>query len=250
MKKIKALILLALTTVLLSGCLYPEEEKVESQVPDVDQLASVQRAVDEFRKETGGLVPIKTREEDTDLFIKYLIDFEKIVPKYLAKAPANAYEKGGLFQYIIWDPENTAEVKLVDLRGPEKIREINMRKIGTGYVAISEQIGENVYSINHEKMGFDEPLTVPSPYSDVQLPIVMTGDGELYIDYSIDLYRVLQDEKSEVVPGEDIRHILYDENPIVPAYSLPYTVDENNEPVFMVVEATEDKVTDTEESAE
>lgn len=234
MKKFQVILMLVLTVFVLSGCLYPEENKVENQVPDVDQLTSVQRAVDDFRKDTGGLVPIKNREEDTDIFIKYLVDFEKIVPKYISKAPANSYEKGGLFQYIIWDPENTAEVKLVDLRGPEKIRDINMRKIGTQYVAIDKAIAQNVYSINYERMGFDEPLTVPSPYSDTQLPIVMTGDGELYIDYSIELNRVLQEKKPDVKSGEDIRHILYDNSPIVPAYSLPYTVDENNEPVFMV----------------
>ena len=33
-------------------------------------------------------------------------------------------------------------------------------------------------------------------------------------------------------PGEDIREILVDNFPVVPAYSLPYTVDENNEPVI------------------
>lgn len=233
MKKWHLFVLLVISAMVLSGCLYPEEKLVQNQVPDVDQLASVQRAVDQYRQDTGGLVPIKTRDQDTDLFIKYLIDFEKIVPKYLSKSPGNAYEQGGIFQYIIWDPENTAEVKLVDLRGAEKIREVNMRKIGTKYVATKEQLADNVFSIDHEKMSFDEPVTVPSPYTGVQLPIVMTGDGELYIDYSIDLYKVLQEEKPNVKPGEDIRHILFDNNPIVPAYSLPYTVNEKNEPVFM-----------------
>lgn len=33
--------------------------------------------------------------------------------------------------------------------------------------------------------------------------------------------------------GEDIRMLLVDAYPVVPAYSLPYTVDENNEPIFM-----------------
>lgn len=233
MKKLQAIVMLSLVTLLLSGCLYPKEELVESQVPAQDQLDAVQKAVDAFRKDTGGLVPIKTRDQDTDVFIKYLIDFEKIVPKYMSKAPANAYENGGPFQYIIWDPENTAQVKLVDLTGAEKMREINLRRVGTEYVAAKEMLATNVFSIDYEKMGYNEPITVPSPYSGVQLPVVLSGDGELYIDYSIDLNRVLQEEKPDVKPGEDIRHILFDNNPIVPAYSLPYTVNEKNEPVFM-----------------
>ena len=31
--------------------------------------------------------------------------------------------------------------------------------------------------IDFEAMGFKEPLTVPSPYSDAILPIVIGGDG-------------------------------------------------------------------------
>ncbi len=82
-------------------------------------------------------------------------------------------------------------------------------------------------------MGFKEPLKVESPYSDAMLPIVVGGDGNFYVDYSIDLNRILQDEKPDVKEGEDIRHLLSDSYPILPAYSLPYTVNEKNEPVFM-----------------
>ncbi|WP_347177880.1 hypothetical protein [Sporosarcina thermotolerans] len=53
------------------------------------------------------------------------------------------------------------------------------------------------------------------------------------MDYSIDLNRILQEKKPNVNEGEDIRHLLSDDFPIVPAYSLPYTVNDQNEPVFM-----------------
>lgn len=82
-------------------------------------------------------------------------------------------------------------------------------------------------------MGFKEPLTVPSPYSDAQLPIVIGGDGEFYVDYSIDLHRILQNENPDVQEGEDIRRLLADEYPVLPAYSLPYTVNSEKEPVFL-----------------
>lgn len=84
---------MAIAAVLLVGCAFPEDQKVANKVPDVDQLAAVQRAVNEFREATGGLVPIKNRDMDTDIYIKYLIDFEKLIPKYIAQTPANAYEK-------------------------------------------------------------------------------------------------------------------------------------------------------------
>ena len=122
-------------------------------MPDADQLAAVQRAVDEYREATGGLVP-KNSELDTDIYIKYLIDFEKLMPKYLAQIPGNAYEKGGIFQYIIWDPENEAKVKLVDLNAAERIREINIQKLSTQYLPIKGAASDNVYQINFEELGY------------------------------------------------------------------------------------------------
>ena len=100
-------------------------------------------------------------------------------------------------------------------------------------VPFKEPVGENVYEIDFEAMGFKEPLTVPSPYSDAFLPIVIGGDGNFYIDYSIDLNRILQEQKPDVKEGDDIRYLLADNYPVLPAYSLPYTVNEENEPIFM-----------------
>ena len=234
MKKLSALLLMATVAVLMVGCVSSEQDKIAKQVPDVDQLTAMQRAVNEYREETGGLVPIKTRDMDTDIYIKYLIDFEKLVPKYITQIPGNAYEKGGIYQYIIWDPENTAEVKLVDLNSAERMREINIRKLGMQYLPIEGAISDNVYQINFEKLGYKSDLTVKSPYSGVELPIFMTGDGELHVDYAIDLNQLLKEDKPDVKPGEDIRQLLVDKYPVVPAYSIPYTVDENGEPTYMM----------------
>lgn len=239
--------MLALATLVLSGCLFPEEEKAESQVPDEVQLASVQKAIEEYQADTG-VLPIKTRDMDTDLFIKYPIDFEKLIPNYLVKSPANSYEQGGLFQYIIWDAEQNPTVKLVDLRSAENIRELKIRFMGTYYPTFKEKIADYVYSIDFEKVGYKEDLTVPSPYSNNLLPIIATTEGEIYIDYSVDLNLFLKENGLTPKPGEDIRMLLVDAYPVVPAYSLPYTVDENNEPVFMYNPAEENKQTVKEES--
>lgn len=234
MKKLSALLLMVVVAVLMVGCAYPEDEKMAKQVPDVDQLVAMQRAVNEYREATGGLVPIKNTDMDTDIYIKYLIDFGKLVPKYITQIPGNAYEKGGIYQYIIWDPENTAEVKLVDLNAAERIREIDIRKMSMKYLPTTGAISDNVYQVNFEKLGYESDVTVKSPYSGTELPIVMTGDGELHVDYSIDLGKLLKEDKPDVKPGEDIRHLLVDKYPVVPAYSVPYTVDENGEPAYMM----------------
>ncbi|MEO4053180.1 hypothetical protein [Solibacillus sp. CAU 1738] len=225
-------IMIVVCAVLLSACMYPEEQRVENQVPDVDQLAAVQRAVEQFQADTG-VLPIKTRDMDTDIFIKYLIDFEKLVPKYIASPPPNSYEKGGIFQYIIWDPEEKPTVKLVDLRAPERIREVKIRFISTTYPQYKDQIAPFIYTINYKNIGYKEEISVPSPYSNNLLPLVVSSEGNIYVDYSMDLYQFIQDNDVKAQPGDDLRLLLVEHYPVVPAYSLPYTVDENNEPVFM-----------------
>lgn len=234
MKKIKLIVMLLVGLVLLAGCNYKNQQQAENLLPYEDQLNVVQDAVDRFREDSGGLLPIKTRDMETDQYIKYPIDFKKIVPSYIGKAPANSYEVGGIYQYVIMDAEENPTVKLVDLRIADTLRDINYRKGINGYGPVAEIIADGVYKLDYKKMGYKQELTVQSPYSDTQLPLVATGDGKVYVDYSIELNRVLQDNKTEVKPGEDIRHLLTDNFPVVPAYSLPYTVDENNEPVFML----------------
>jgi len=233
-------LVLVLTSLVLSGCLFPEDQKAENQVPDELQLEVVQRAVEEFQADTG-VLPIKTRDMETDIFIKYPIDFSKLIPKYMAKSPGNSYEQGGIFQYIIWDPEDNPTVKLVDLRSVEKIRELNIRFLATKYPTYKEQISDYVYTIDFKKIGYDEELTVPSPYSNNQLPLVASTEGDIYVDYSIDLNLFIKENNLTPKPGEDIRMLLVEKYPVVPAYSFPYTVDENNEPVFMFDPSKENK---------
>ena len=201
--------------------------------PYEDQIDTIQKAVDAYKENTGGLLPIKTREEETDLYIKYPIEFSKLVPEYTEKIPSNAYENGGIYQYVLMDVEENPTVKLVDLRTAERIRDLNLRKHINGKLPFKDPVGENVYEIDFKAMGFKEELKVESPYSDSMLPIVVGGDGHFYVDYSIDLNRILQEEKLDVKEGDDIRYLLSDSYPILPAYSLPYTVNEKNEPVFM-----------------
>ena len=232
MKKAMQALLLIISIIVLSGCMYPEELKVENQIPAQDQLDAVQRAINEYKVDTG-VLPIKNRDMDTDIFIKYLIDFEKLVPKYLSAAPANSYEKGGIFQYVIWEAENNPTVKLVDLRTPDKIRDVYARMTVKNYPQYGQAITDYIFTINHKNIGYEEPLTVPSPYTNNTLPLILNSEGKVYVDYSIDLNLFIQEQNLSLTEGEDIRFYLADFYPVLPAYSLPYTVNEHNEPIFM-----------------
>lgn len=233
MKKTLTILFLSLA-VLLSGCGASGDANESGTIPYEDQIDLMQGAVNAFQEESGGLLPIKTREFETDIYIKYPIDFSKIVPIHTEAIPGNAYEKGGIFQYVLVDVETNPTVKLVDLRIAERIRELNVRKnANSGSIPFNEEIGDGVYKIDYEKLGYKQPVTVKSPYSETHLPLVVGGNGKFYIDYSIELNRILVEEKPQVEQGEDIRYLLSEKHPVLPAYSLPYTVNEKNEPIFM-----------------
>lgn len=213
--------------------MFPESERAENQIPYEEQVNDVQNAIEQYQEASGGLLPIKTRDMDVDQYIKYPIDFSKIVPNYLAEIPPNAFETGGIFQYVLIDVEENPTVKLVDLQLAETIRSINVRKSANGGQApIAEIIADNVYRLNYSAMGFSEDQVVISPYSGRNLPLVVTGKGDVYVDYSMDLFTELQEYEGTIEKGQDIRFLLYQDSPIVPAYSLPYTVNEEMEPVF------------------
>lgn len=233
-KKNQTVIFMMMTAVLfLSGCLYPDENRSQNQVPYEDQLQAVQLAVDQFQSEQDGILPIKTKEDDPDIYEKYPVDFSKISPKYMAEPPGNAFESGGIYQYVLVDVETDPTVKLIDLRIAEQIQSMHIRLIAHEYPPFKDTLADNVYSIDFKELGYKEEPYVTSPYSQKPLTFVMSGDGTLYIDYAADLYAVLQETKEKPKSGEDIRSLLVNSSPFVPAYSLPYTVDDQGEPIFM-----------------
>ncbi len=225
-----------LMTVLLAGCLYPQSKLEKNESPNETQLDMVQNSVEKYREQTGGLLPIKTKENDTPIFQKYLIDFNLLKQEHImAELPGNAYENGGIYQYTIITPEDNPRVKLIDLRMTETIRDINVKleiyRNKHLYPPFGEEVADGVYKIDYEKLGFKSPLYVVSPFTKENLPVVMNTEGKLYVDYRIDLNNALEKYDHNYKEGEDIRYLLAENTPFVPAYSLPYTVH-NGVPVF------------------
>ncbi|GGI12241.1 hypothetical protein [Gottfriedia solisilvae] len=235
MKKLLFIVCMCFVVSTLSGCLYPDDQLAQNQIPYEDQLQSVQTAVNKFKENNNGLLPIKNKDMNTPIYLKYPVDFTKLIPSYISDAPGNAYENGGVYQYVLIDAETNPTIKLIDLRIAEKIRDVSLRvqvyKDKNTYPPIKETLSKGVFLLNYKKMGFKEEPFVTSPYSQKNLPIVMGNDGEFYVDYSIDLFEKLNDAK-KMKTGEDIRQILVKDSPILPAYSLPYTI-KDGQPVFL-----------------
>ncbi len=231
--------ILALTIVLLlSGCLYPKNELAQNKVPNEEQLELVQTAIQKYQENTNGLMPIQTKPADTPIFQKYIIDFSVMKENnVLSEIPGNAFENGGIYQYTLITPEENPRVKLIDLRIAEELRRINIKldsyRSKNIYPPFGQEIVKGVYTINYESLGLSSEPYVVSPFSNNNLPIVMDTDGELYVDYRIDLYDALQKYEYQYEEGDDIRLILAENTPFVPAYSLPYTIQEG-EPTFLL----------------
>lgn len=222
---------------LLSGCMFPQEKRAENQIPYEDQLEAVQRAVDQFREDTG-VLPIQTKDENTPIYQKYVIDFRKLMPRYLSEPPGNAFESGGPYQYVLIDPEESAEVKLIDLRIMREIQELQraVRQYIAkhDYAPIAEAIGLGIYRIDEKRLNYHRDPRVESPYHEsTYLPLMIDQYGNVFIDYAIDIHMMLERYDHSFEPGDDVRKILTDHSPIVPAFSVPYTVDEQGDPVFL-----------------
>ncbi|SDH40220.1 hypothetical protein [Alteribacillus bidgolensis] len=219
----------------LSGCMFPQEKRAENQVPYENQLASVQQAVDQY-KQDNSVLPIKTKDEDTPIYQKYVIDFKQLLPRYMQEPPGNSFENGGFYQYVIINPEEEAEVKVIDLRIMREIqelqREVNNYIKENEYAPIEEPIGPGVYSIDMEKLDYHRDAKVESPYNETYLPLIINKHGNVLIDYAMDLNIALRENDHNFKKGDDIREILTDHSPIVPVFSVPYTIDDNGEPSF------------------
>lgn len=222
---------------IVSGCMYPQSQKVENRMPMEEHVATVQKAVDQFRKDQNGLLPIKNQDADVPIYQKYPIDFGRL-EAYLPEPPGNAFESGGVFQYVLIDVENDPTVKLFDLRIASELQEYNLRlSIYTqqhNYPPFKEQLDTYVFALDYEKLGYKEPPVVTSPYSQKDLSIIIDADLQLYIDYRPDLVEALKQNTDRFQQGEDSRSLLTENSVFVPAFSLPYTVDKSNQPVFMI----------------
>ena len=208
-------------SILLTGCLYPDEKLQKNTIAYDDQVAAVQNSVDRFREESGGLLPIKTRDMTTPIYQKYPVEFTALSPKYMAEPPGMAFESGGIYLFVLVDVEENPTVKLIDLRIADEIHELNIKldvyRQANGYPPFKELVTNGIYTLDYDKLGYDEPPTVESPFSGEHLPLVIDKNATVYVDYRIDLNAALQEKEHSYKQGDDIRDLLVTDSHFVPA---------------------------------
>ncbi|WLV23449.1 hypothetical protein QR721_07210 [Aciduricibacillus chroicocephali] len=236
MKKIIRLLTICLIPLLLTGCLYPDKELAKNKIPPKVQLENVQNAVNAYREETKGLLPIKTKPADTPIYEQHLIDFQPLKERGLIdQIPGSAFENGGFYQYAILDPDENPTVKVIDLRMAEKLRTVQARlqtyrQIHT-YPPFGKPISGTLYELDYKKLKLKQMPTVESPYSHKKLPIIMDIDGNLYVDYRIDFYELIKEKPEKSKDATDLRELLTAHSPVLPAYSVR-AIDVDGEPEY------------------
>src|SRR5690625_398929 len=181
-------LLIILMIALLSGCLYPDELRNQNMPTNDEQLEQIQRAVESFQEQQNGLLPILTRDYDTDVFIRYPIDFNRLKEANLiGETPKNAFEQGGYYTYVIIHPEDDPLVKVIDVRLTQALQkinhDINLYRQRNFYPPYEEVLFQNYFTIDESKLNSKERLTVTSPYTNMDLEVILNEDGEALVDY-------------------------------------------------------------------
>ncbi|CAM3717709.1 hypothetical protein [Alkalicoccus chagannorensis] len=224
MKVLPSASLLA-AVLLLTGCMYPQEERSRNHGPNQEQLDRVQSAVDQFH-ENRGVLPIATRDADTPIFQRYPIEFSQIVPSYMSEPPGNAFENGGDYLYVLTHVEEEPQAGLIDLGTTSTIQELERNihdyRAQHDYAPVDEIVGNELLLLDFDALGYEEPPTVASPFHpDHRLPLLYTTQGDVIIDYSLDIEYYVEEYGADSIDDEDLRWLLVEHAPFVPAYSMP-----------------------------
>ncbi|PAD18167.1 hypothetical protein CHH65_02665 [Shouchella clausii] len=227
MKQLLASCIAICAVLFLSACFLPQEQRAENQIAYPDQLAAVQTAVDQFHEDTG-VLPITNFDENTHEYQRYTVDFRQLVPRYMQQPPGTAFENGGTHQYTLINVEEDPEVKVLDVTAMNVVRDLQQRIYDYmrehTYAPIGEALDYNLFTLDYKALGYSEEPYVASPYNQTSLPLLFTNEGEVVIDYLLDLKMAEQEKDFE--EGVDLRRYLYEDSPFLPLYSVPYSLDE------------------------
>jgi hypothetical protein len=214
--------------------MYPDEMRQQTdRLPE--HVMMVQSAADQYWEENKRF-PIKEDppQADTSPFEKYVIDFSKL-EGYIDQIPPSSFEKGGNFLYVLVASKKGMQVKLVDFRVIDRLRDLQMAvdayREKRKRLPASDSVGQGFYAIDFQAMGLEEE-TIPSPYTvGLSLPLVMNRQGKIYVDYRPEILRMMQGGKRKNDQSEDLREWLIRDSIFVPARS-PEIRLKDGEPVL------------------
>jgi hypothetical protein len=236
-KKIRAEVSLLLGMVslvlMLSGCMYPGEEK-RASVNYRESVKRIQVAVNDYQQEEE-LLPILNADETTPRYEKFRIDLNKLNKQgYLDDIPATAFEQGGSAYFLILNEETDPVVKVMDLVTVQKVNDVQLlinryKSAHGGALPVLEELYPGLFTIDH-KQAKTTSTKLTSVYSGQPLDFIMDKDGIVYVDYVLDIMAAIDKNGGERDVNKDLRLDLEEASYYVPVKSLPYLWI-NNQPI-------------------
>ena len=220
------LLVMLMLTLMTTGCLYPDEKNEAKAINYRDSVSRIQAAVDAYQADKG-LLPILNANEDTPRYEKFRIDLSKLEQNgYLDEIPSTAFEKGGNAYFLILDEELKPTVKVLDLITMQKVtdvqRAVDRYKISNkGALPSINEIYPGLFEVDLKKAGVTNS-SLKSVYSGQEVAFLMDKQGKVYVDYAFDIMQLIDKEKIQPQPDEDLRVYLEQSSYYVPVKSLPY----------------------------
>src|SRR5690606_27745337 len=114
--KIKPIFILICLCMLLTGCLYPNRDTATVKVVSKEAIRNVQGAVSDYYNEKG-IYPVTATMSTQFQNLKLRVDFQKLMEEtYIETIPSSAFEKGGIFYFVIYEYDDLALVKAFDIQ--------------------------------------------------------------------------------------------------------------------------------------
>lgn len=222
-----ALLVMLMLMLMTTGCLYPDEKKNEAKAVNYrDSVSRIQAAVDAYQVDKG-LLPILNASEDIPRYEKFRIDLSKLEQNgYLDEIPSTAFEKGGNAYFLILDEEVKPTVKVLDLITVQKVtdvqRAVDRYKIGhNDALPTANEVYPGLAQVDFKKAGLPNS-SLKSIYSGQEVTFLVDQQGKVFVDYAFDIMQLIDKEKIQPQPDEDLRVYLEQSSYYVPVKSLPY----------------------------
>ena len=220
--KLYLMVICVIGVMLITGC----GTVGRNIAPPQDTVPIVQEAVDRYVL-THQEPPVKKPSINAGRYERYPIHFRALInTMQLSEAPSNAYENGGPYYYVlIQDDAEKWHVKLIDMIVWQQVNDIQLQANQylerNGRLPASEKVSEGIFRLDAKALGLEEG-NVRSVYSPQMLPLLITSEGEIVIDYSFEIMRAIQSLGESFQPRSDLRDVLIEQSFMLPVHSLPY----------------------------
>jgi hypothetical protein len=226
-KRVALISVMVLMAAVLSGCLYPKDSLAQNRAPAKEAVRTIQAAVDQYRTDQSGMLPIENSSTETPKYEKFIIDFGKLQRmNYLSDIPSAAFEKGGNYYFLLLDEETDPNVKLMDLHLYQQMNDIQKwsdeyKRASGGELPAGEEVYPSFYYIDFEKLGHKSP-DLRSVYSGQPLNVMIHDNGTVFADYGIDLRKAVEKTGGNPDSAKDLRELLVSSSDFVPVKSPMY----------------------------